>query len=377
MSIVLPSSTFAASSSTLAINVLFSISLAFALISSFLAVFGRQWLVYYRKRSGGGPDRERWDQLKRYLGAERWHLRFILDDILPSLLQIGLLIFSISLIIYLHTLHPMVSQIVGIPLYIGLTIAFVSAICPMWDKLCPFQSPFSRFLLWCTSAAGYALGYCRNEENGEERASLHAIAIRRSISTSEDDLTLITAANSTLTIVSGSLLKELWNDGLFRTRILELCRTSHERFLPLKADDQAGRESAGAAARLFRAVLAHMVLSLDCEVAHDSSEILKLVKSDGNAVSLWLIPEEDIQSISVSLVHASLAFSLLRSHATGYHVNSLRSFLASYSNSLASAGWKSLALMVLAVNLLVPDGQLPQRPDNYVKLALLKQTYLE
>ncbi|KIO21839.1 hypothetical protein M407DRAFT_79868, partial [Tulasnella calospora MUT 4182] len=43
MTFTLPSSTFAASHSTLAINILFSISLAFALISSFLAVLGRQW----------------------------------------------------------------------------------------------------------------------------------------------------------------------------------------------------------------------------------------------------------------------------------------------------------------------------------------------
>ncbi|KIO23845.1 hypothetical protein M407DRAFT_26769 [Tulasnella calospora MUT 4182] len=117
MTLTLLSSTFAASCNTLAINILFSISLAFALISSFLAVLGRQRLIYYRKRSGGGPDRERWEQLKRYLGAEKWYLQFILDDTLPSLLRIGLIIFCISPILYLHTLNPTVSQVVGIPFY--------------------------------------------------------------------------------------------------------------------------------------------------------------------------------------------------------------------------------------------------------------------
>ncbi|KAG8964933.1 hypothetical protein FRC00_000239 [Tulasnella sp. 408] len=96
------------------------------------------------------------------------------------------------------------------------------------------------------------------------------------------------------------------------------------------------------------------MLSLDCEVPCDSYDILKLVQSDGNAVSLWLIPEADIQSTPAALVHASLAFSLLRSHALGYHINTL---------------------MVLAINLLVPDGQSPKSPENYVQLSRLKQVY--
>ncbi|KAG9011977.1 hypothetical protein FRB90_006883, partial [Tulasnella sp. 427] len=43
----LPSTSFSPSSDIFAINALFSLSLAFAVISSFLAVLGRQWLVYY------------------------------------------------------------------------------------------------------------------------------------------------------------------------------------------------------------------------------------------------------------------------------------------------------------------------------------------
>ncbi|KAG8965453.1 hypothetical protein FRC00_002700 [Tulasnella sp. 408] len=49
----------------------FSISLTLTLISSFFLILGREWLIYYRKRSGGGPDRQRWEQLKRFLGAKR------------------------------------------------------------------------------------------------------------------------------------------------------------------------------------------------------------------------------------------------------------------------------------------------------------------
>ncbi|KAG8927916.1 hypothetical protein FRC01_006729 [Tulasnella sp. 417] len=81
---------------------------------------GRQWLVYYRKRSGGGPDRQRWEQLKRFLGAKRWGLELILDDILPSLLQAGLIIFCISFSIYLNSLNSTLSTAVIVPLCLAL-----------------------------------------------------------------------------------------------------------------------------------------------------------------------------------------------------------------------------------------------------------------
>ncbi|KAG8906917.1 hypothetical protein FRC01_007862 [Tulasnella sp. 417] len=139
----LPSETFSPTGKVLTVNVLFSVSLTFAIISSFLAVLGRQWLVYYRKRTGGGPERQRWEQLKRFLGAERWQLEWVLDDFLPSLLQIGLIIFCISLTIYLNTLHPTLSNVVGALMCVGLAILIITAIFATWDKFCPFQSPLS------------------------------------------------------------------------------------------------------------------------------------------------------------------------------------------------------------------------------------------
>ncbi|KAG8972505.1 hypothetical protein FRC05_009858 [Tulasnella sp. 425] len=147
----LPSTSFSPSHGIFTVNVLFSFSLSLAIISSFLAVLGRQWLVYYRKRSGGGPDRQRWEQLRRFLGAERWRLELVLDDILPSLLQIGLIIFCVSLILYLHVLNPSISRIVGIPMCLGLAIFVLGALFTVWDRFCPFQSPLSHLFCWVTN----------------------------------------------------------------------------------------------------------------------------------------------------------------------------------------------------------------------------------
>ncbi|KAG9046898.1 hypothetical protein FS837_003443 [Tulasnella sp. UAMH 9824] len=121
----LPSASFTAPSRIFPVNILFSLSLSLALMASFLAVLGQKWLVYYRKRSGGGAEAQRWEQLRRYLGAKRWRLEAILDDILPSLLQLGLVIFCISFVLYLGTLSRPICYTVAVP--IGLALACVLA----------------------------------------------------------------------------------------------------------------------------------------------------------------------------------------------------------------------------------------------------------
>ncbi|KAG8985314.1 hypothetical protein FRB90_004784, partial [Tulasnella sp. 427] len=145
---ILPSTSFTPSTAIFNVNVLFSLSLAFTVMSSFLAVLGRQWLVYYRKRGGGGPDRQRWEQLRRFLGAQRWSLELMLDDILPALLQISLVIFCASFILYLGTLNTTLSKIVVVPLGLGFAFFVGSALCTLWDRFCPFHSPLSHFLHW-------------------------------------------------------------------------------------------------------------------------------------------------------------------------------------------------------------------------------------
>ncbi|KAG9025653.1 hypothetical protein FS837_004860 [Tulasnella sp. UAMH 9824] len=144
----LPSTTFSPPKDLFVVNVLFAVSLSFALISAFLAVLGRQWLVYYRKRGGGGPDRQRWEQFRRYLGAERWRLELVLDDILPTLLQIGLILFCVAIVIYLNTLDGTLSRIVGGLLAGALGILVLTAIFTTWDRFCPFHSPLSHFISW-------------------------------------------------------------------------------------------------------------------------------------------------------------------------------------------------------------------------------------
>lgn len=143
----LPSAAFTPSPGIFPVNILFSLSLTFAIICSFLAVLGEQWLVYYRKRSGGGAEYQRWEQLRRYLGAQRWHLEAILDDILPALLQLALVIFCVAFVVYLRTLSESICYTIATPMAIAALIILLMAIAASWDQWCPFKSPLSHFFL--------------------------------------------------------------------------------------------------------------------------------------------------------------------------------------------------------------------------------------
>ncbi|KAG9029639.1 hypothetical protein FS837_003503 [Tulasnella sp. UAMH 9824] len=142
----LPSASFSPPPAIFPVNILFSLSLTLALLASFLAVLGRQWLVYYRKRSGGGPEAQRWEQLRRHLGAKRWHLEAVLDDVLPSLLQLGLVIFCISFVLYPGTLTRPMCYTVAAPVGLAFVCILVISICVALDNWCPFKSPLSHLL---------------------------------------------------------------------------------------------------------------------------------------------------------------------------------------------------------------------------------------
>ncbi|KIO27196.1 hypothetical protein M407DRAFT_23611 [Tulasnella calospora MUT 4182] len=324
----LPSETFVPTGKVLTINVLFSLSLTFAIVSSFLAVLGRQWLVYYRKRSGGGPDRQRWEQLKRFLGAERWRLEWVLDDFLPSLLQIGLIIFCISLTIYLNTLHPIMSNVVGAFMCAGLAILVITAVFATWDKFCPFQSPLSHVLPWvgnityvligilliliifllvsitlwpCQLLVGIiqalynwargddvhppweditfdAVAYPFDDYYGqpidsllvyakraeETHGALQITAIKRALLTSDDAPTQAHAASNILAITDPDFLRLLATDDEFVHRVKHLWKSSYQRARQLMGRNGAGL--AGATTWVYRAAIAHIVYSTNTEV---------------------------------------------------------------------------------------------------------------
>ncbi|KAG8943811.1 hypothetical protein FRC04_002505 [Tulasnella sp. 424] len=270
----LPSASFSPTARTHTINVLFSMSLTLALLGSFLAVLGQQWLVYYRKRSGGGADHQRWEQLRRYLGAKRWRLELVLDDILPSVLQVALVIFCVAFILYLGTLSGSLCYTIAAPLCVAGATIVMTAMCAAWDRWCPFKSPLSHLiqslLQYSVDIAGRIVGIsgsfavtaigwlvCRLKhgdaplegfmeaipdrardiaewfkDRGQRPADatdqLKVIALKRVLCTSEDSDAIVHAATNAQSISQGQLLGQILNDDELRSRFETLDTISFE-----------------------------------------------------------------------------------------------------------------------------------------------------
>ncbi|KAG8944524.1 hypothetical protein FRC04_001746 [Tulasnella sp. 424] len=147
----LPSADFTPPSDILVVNILFSLSLTCAIAASFFAVLGRQWLMYYRQRNGEGTDKQRYEQLLRSQAAERWGLVPILDIVLPTLLQSALVVFSVGLILYLHSLGAALAYAPLGLLSAALGGLVLSVGFCLWDPFCPFKTPASQVVTFLAS----------------------------------------------------------------------------------------------------------------------------------------------------------------------------------------------------------------------------------
>ncbi|KAG8906962.1 hypothetical protein FRC01_007852 [Tulasnella sp. 417] len=155
-SITLPSEEFAPAYYIVFVNGLFGFSLTTALLSSLLAVLGRHSLVYYRKRRGDGPDSQRWEQLKRFLGAERWNLESNLGGTPPALLQLGVVTFLIAFMAYLGNLNAAVAYYAGFVIS-GLLAAWtILSFSGLRDEFCPYHSPLAGYI----EGVVYSIGPC-------------------------------------------------------------------------------------------------------------------------------------------------------------------------------------------------------------------------
>ncbi|KAG8926909.1 hypothetical protein FRC01_008237 [Tulasnella sp. 417] len=411
VSIDLPSTSYAPSDGIVTINVLFSLSLTFALISAFIAMLGRQWLFWYRKQSGGGPDRERWAQLQRFLAARRWHLELILDDGLSSLLQIGLIIFCFAFVTFLRTLSVEVSTIVSIPLVLAVMFIVGTALCVTWDKFCPFQSPLSRFFEWLTQSIPLVIhllakGFTSFSESlkeawnagrlddqrhtprrfikamrefkftsvpdhshpdrplttGRKEESLEylqILALQRSVCTSDDPVTLFCAVANIPTITNPQHLQELWDDKPFQERLIWLYVSSFDRTLRLLGRDRI--DLAMEARRLFGAAVTHILFYLD-QVKSVSDVILPCLRDTEGFKPLGTraprsIPDDTLPVfVQTSLAHALI--SILHFPPITLDIQALCAHINSCSNALIYPDWKLLTLISWAIAQLPRIGSL-------------------
>ncbi|KAF9782843.1 hypothetical protein BJ322DRAFT_177731 [Thelephora terrestris] len=138
-------------------SILFA-SLSVNLFAAFIAVLGKQWILYYKRASTWGSvvDRGKERQVK-FTGLQKWGLHFIME-LLPVLLQLALLLFGIGIIAYLWDIDRSAAEVIMVSVYTGFAFyAGIAVAATIWND-CPFQTPLSVFLLkafpWAKKTTG-------------------------------------------------------------------------------------------------------------------------------------------------------------------------------------------------------------------------------
>ena len=129
------------------VNALFYASLGVILLAAFIAMLIKSWVREFDRalREISLPEQRAKTREFRYLGMERWRLPEMVA-ILPHLVQISILLFSIGLIVFLfYTSKPSFGVATAI-FGIGILYYVMTMSISVFVTSSPFRSPLSRGL---------------------------------------------------------------------------------------------------------------------------------------------------------------------------------------------------------------------------------------
>ncbi|TFY62038.1 hypothetical protein EVJ58_g4131 [Rhodofomes roseus] len=134
-----------APATTVAINILWFLSLVFSLAAASIGISAKQWLSHYVvPETVIAIQRLRIWHL-RYQRFREWHVPQIIEA-LPFLLQLSLALFLVGVAVLLWSLHLLVGIIVTIPTGVLLLFTLGTWITPAWVPGCPYKSPQARWV---------------------------------------------------------------------------------------------------------------------------------------------------------------------------------------------------------------------------------------
>ncbi|KAG8871281.1 hypothetical protein FRB97_008824 [Tulasnella sp. 331] len=137
---------FSPSTAAIRQNCFFFASLGCSLLAAAGAVLAKQWLQYYQRTGNTGPVREKaMNRTEKYLGAETWGLKRVVE-LLLAVLQLSLAFFFAALVDYLWTINPSVAIVISAFTALGgLAFGFTVVVGAIYEY-CPFQTSFTRSL---------------------------------------------------------------------------------------------------------------------------------------------------------------------------------------------------------------------------------------
>ena len=115
-------------------------SLLISLLTTFIAMLGKQWLNRYLRSSGGLITERCGERQRKCDGLEEWWLHLFVES-LPVMLQVSLFLFACGLCQHMCSINASVAYVLinitglGVLLYVAIVIAGMSS------YTCPFQTP--------------------------------------------------------------------------------------------------------------------------------------------------------------------------------------------------------------------------------------------
>ena len=129
------------------VNALFYASLGVMILAAFTAMLIKSWVREFDRglKAMSIPGQRAKTREFRYLGMERWKLTKMVE-ILPSLIQLSLLLFAIGLVIFLHNISTPSFGVTVAIFGIGVFYYGVTTFISIFSTSSPFHSPISRNL---------------------------------------------------------------------------------------------------------------------------------------------------------------------------------------------------------------------------------------
>ena len=121
-------------------------SLSCSLFTALGAVLGRQWLQYYDQENQLRPLSEQGrDRHRKYLGAEKWHFKAVIET-LPTLLQFSLFLFFAAQIDLFWSINTTVAIVILVFASLSFSFYVTTTLIAVFAFGSPFQTRLSALL---------------------------------------------------------------------------------------------------------------------------------------------------------------------------------------------------------------------------------------
>ncbi|CAE6472008.1 unnamed protein product [Rhizoctonia solani] len=126
------------------INGIWFMSLGLSLSAALIAMLGKEWLTTFQSSRPRSSRRLAYIRQSRLKGLEDWGVLHIVA-LLPTLLHVSLLLFSIGLVLYLWALDVAVASVLSVVIGVTLTFYLVTGILGAVYEFCPFVTEVSEY----------------------------------------------------------------------------------------------------------------------------------------------------------------------------------------------------------------------------------------